>query len=434
MVKPGLGIPKCGIQGVTALSGNKRGIIPAFNIMAKPAGAACNLDCAYCFYKNKTRLYPDSSFRMSDKVLENYIRQTMEAHLLPEVTIGWQGGEPTLMGLDFFKRAVELEKKFMRPGMHIENTFQTNGILIDREWCRFFRENNFLVGVSIDGPKNLHDAYRRDKGGNGTFDQVWAAVRLMQEYNVEFNVLCTVNSVNSPHPLEVYRFFRDSLGTAYLQFIPIVERSHESGNESECPPGQSPSPTFFQITERSVGGVAWGNFLIEIFNEWIRRDVGKVFVLYFDAVLASYMYGHSTSCVLQPTCGLGVVLEHNGDLYSCDHYVAPEYHLGNIMQDSIQTLLNSEKQKSFGRDKTKMLPQYCRKCEFLFTCHGECPKNRVLATPDGEQGLNWLCEGYKAFFAHTRGYMEAMAALLRSGKTADEIMGMLDVNGNPGLP
>jgi len=402
--------------------------------MAKPAGAACNLDCAYCFYKNKTQLYPDSSFRMSDKVLENYIRQTVEAHLLPEVTIGWQGGEPTLMGLDFFKKAVALEKKYMRPGMHIENTFQTNGILIDREWCRFFRENNFLVGVSIDGPKNLHDVYRRDKGGNGTFDQVWAAVRLMQEYDVEFNILCTVNSVNSPHPLEVYRFFRDSLGAAYLQFIPIVERSHESGGESVCPPGQSPSPTFFQISERSVGGVAWGNFLIEIFNEWIRRDVGKVFVLYFDAVLASYMYGRSTSCVLQPTCGLGVVLEHNGDLYSCDHYVAPEYRLGNIMQDSIQTLLNSEKQKSFGRGKTKMLPQYCRKCEFLFTCHGECPKNRVPATPDGEPDLNWLCEGYKAFFAHTRVYMETMAALLRSGKTADEIMGMLDEKGNPILP
>ncbi len=397
---------------------NKIKSIPSFHIMAKPTGAQCNLNCAYCFFLKKEKLYPGSSFRMSDEVMDTYIRQTIEAHQTSEVIIAWQGGEPTLMGLDFFRRAIEIEKKYIRPGMYVENTIQTNGVLIDKEWCRFFHDNNFLAGISIDGPKHLHDIYRRDKGNNGTFDKVIRTVRLMQEYDIQYNILCTVNSANSLYPLDVYRFFRDDLGAQYIQFIPVVERDNETGNQAGI-----------KITERSVGAKEWGYFLISIFNEWIRYDVGKMFVLFFDAVLASYLYGHSTVCVLQPSCGLGPALEHNGDLYSCDHYVEPDYFLGNIMKESIKTLINSKKQIAFGRDKSKTLPEYCRKCEFLFTCNGECPKNRILKTPDGEGGLNCLCEGYKVFFAHTKTYMETMAAILRQGRTANMIMGMLDENG-----
>jgi uncharacterized protein len=386
--------------------------VSAFHVMAKPTGAKCNLDCAYCFFLKKETLFPGSSFRMSDEVMENYIRQTIEAHQVPEVTIAWQGGEPTLMGLDFFRRAVEVEKKYLRPGMRIENTIQTNGVLIDEEWCRFLHENNFLVGISVDGPRNLHDAFRYDKGGHSVFDKVVRAVRLMHNHGVEFNILSTVNSANAREPLAVYRFFRDELKAQYIQFIPIVERDNETGHQEG-----------FRITDRSVGPEQWGDFLIEIFNEWVTRDVGKTFVLFFDAVLASYVRGYSTTCVLQPTCGQGVALEHTGDLYSCDHFVEPQHWLGNINNDPIGALVNSQKQKSFGQDKTDTLPQYCRQCEFLFTCYGECPKNRVLRTPDGEPGLNWLCAGLKKFFGHTKWHMELMAKLLQAGQPADLIMG-----------
>jgi serine-type anaerobic sulfatase-maturating enzyme len=384
----------------------------AFHVMAKPTGSKCNLDCAYCFYLKKEQMYPNSDFRMSDEVMEQYIRQTIEGQRVPQVTIAWQGGEPTLMGLDFFRRAVEVEKKYLKPGMRIENTFQTNGILLNEEWCEFFRENNFLIGLSVDGPRHLHDTYRYDKGGAGTFDKVMRAARLLQEHKVEFNVLCTVN--NSEHPLEVYRFFRDELGARYLQFIPIVERDNDTGHQDGA-----------RITERSVRPQQWGKFLIEIFDEWVRRDVGVMFVQFFDAVLASYVRGYSTICILQPTCGQGVALEHTGDLYSCDHYVEPKHWLGNIKDNPIETLVASEQQRSFGIDKSNSLPEYCRKCEFLFTCHGECPKNRVLLTPDGEPGLNWLCAGLKAFYAHTQKPMRMMAELLKRGRYADEIMPML---------
>jgi len=385
--------------------------ISAFHVMAKPTGAKCNLDCAYCFFLKKEKLFPGSSFRMSDEVMENYIRQTIEAHQVPEVTIAWQGGEPTMMGIDFFRRAVEVEKRYLRPGMRIENTLQTNGVLINEEWCRFLHENNFLVGISVDGPRQLHDAFRYDKGGNSVFDRVVRSVRLMHEHGVEFNILSTVNSANAREPLAVYRFFRDDLKARYIQFIPIVERDNDTGHQEGL-----------RITHRSVGSEQWGNFLIEIFDEWVRRDVGKTFVLFFDAVLASYVRGYSTICVLQPTCGQAVALEHTGDLYSCDHFVEPKHWLGNINNDPVGALVNSQKQKSFGQDKANTLPQYCRQCEFLFTCHGECPKNRVLRTPDGEPGLNWLCAGLKKFFGHTKWHMELMAKLLQAGQPADLIM------------
>jgi serine-type anaerobic sulfatase-maturating enzyme len=386
----------------------------AFHVMAKPTGSKCNLDCAYCFYLKKEQMYPESDFRMSDAMMEQYIRQTIEGHGTPEVTIAWQGGEPTLMGLDFFRRAVEVEKKYAKPGRRIENTFQTNGVLLNEDWCRFFHEQNFLIGLSIDGPRHLHDAYRRDKGGAGTFDKVMRAARLMQQHKVEFNVLCTVNSVNSRQPLEVYRFFRDELGAHYLQFIPIVERDNDTGHQEGT-----------RITDRSVRPEQWGRFLIEIFDEWVRRDVGSTFVLFFDGVLASYVRGYSTLCILQPTCGQGVALEHTGDVYSCDHYVEPKHWLGNIQDSPIGTLVASEKQRAFGEEKSSTLPDYCRRCEFLFTCHGECPKNRVLTTRDGGPGLNWLCAGLKAFYAHTERPMRIMAELLQRGRYADEVMQIL---------
>jgi len=383
----------------------------AFHVMAKPTGSRCNLDCAYCFFLKKAQLYPDSTFRMTDEVMERYIRQTIGAHSVPQVTIAWQGGEPTLMGLDFFRRAVDIEMDAMRPGMTVENTLQTNGVLLDDEWCTFLHEKRFLVGLSLDGPREMHDAYRRDKAGNSVFDKVVRAARLMQKHQVEFNILCTVNAVNSQHPLDVYKFFRDELKTPYLQFIPIVERDNTTGNQEGM-----------RITERSVQPEQYGRFLIEIFDEWVRRDVGKMYVLFFDGVLMSYMRGRSSLCILQPTCGEGVALEHNGDVYSCDHFVEPAHLLGNIGQTPMGELVSSEKQRAFGAAKSIGLPRECRECHFLFTCHGECPKNRVLMTADGEPNLNWLCAGLKAFFAHTEQPMKEMARLLKSGHYADEIM------------
>ncbi|UCE42194.1 MAG: anaerobic sulfatase maturase [Candidatus Aminicenantes bacterium] len=394
--------------------GNKEKNLQAFHVMAKPTGAQCNLECDYCFFLKKDQLYPDSDFRMSDETMEAYIRQTIEGHHVPEVTIAWQGGEPTLMGLDFFRRSVEMEKKYSKPGMRIENTLQTNGVLIDEEWCKFFHENNFLIGLSLDGPRHLHDVYRHDKGGKSVFDKVLRAARLMQKHDVEFNILCTVNAKNSQHPLDVYRFFRDELEARYIQFIPIVERDNETGNQEGT-----------QITDRTVDPEQYGRFLIAIFDEWVRQDVGFMFVQFFDGVLASYVRGRSTLCILTPTCGEGVALEHNGDLYSCDHFVEPRCLLGNISQTSIPDLVSSDAQLTFGQAKSETLPKYCQECKFRFTCHGECPKNRVLTTPDGEPGLNWLCVGLKAFFEHVDRPMQIMADLLRRGQYADGIIKIL---------
>jgi uncharacterized protein len=382
--------------------------------MAKPTGSACNLNCDYCFFLKKEKLYPGSTFRMPDDVHEAYIRQLLEAHQVPDVTIAWQGGEPTLMGLDFFRRSVELQKKYQKPGTRIENTFQTNGILLDDEWCRFFHENKFLIGLSLDGPKELHDIYRKDKGGRGTFDRVVKAARLLQKHEVEFNILCTVNSKNADHPIEVYRFFRDDLDAHYIQFIPIVERDNESGYQEGS-----------KVTDRSVRPDQWGRFLIEIFDEWVKRDVGKTFVLNFDGALAGWLDMAGTVCIFGPTCGLGMALEHNGDLYSCDHFVEPNYYLGNILQTPMIELAASDKQRRFGQDKNDALPRYCRECGVLHICNGECPKNRLIDTPDGEPGLNYLCEGYKAFFKHVDRPMKIMAELIRRGKLAEEIMAIL---------
>jgi uncharacterized protein len=348
---------------------------------------------------------------MSDDVMEAYIRQTMSVHPGSEVPITWQGGEPTLMGLDFFRRAVEAGRRHARQGQRAAYSIQTNGVLIDESWCRFFHDHGFLVGLSLDGPRKLHDSFRRDRSGKSVFSRVVRAARLMQEHRVEFNILCTVNAANSHHPLDVYRFFRDEIGARYVQFIPVVERTAGPANQNGL-----------RVTNRSVRGADFGLFLSEVFDEWVRRDVGFMFIPFFDAVLASYLCGESTLCVLRSTCGDALALEHNGDLYSCDHFVDPVHFLGNILETPVGELVSSERQRAFGRAKSTTLPGDCRECRFLFTCHGECPKNRVLETRGGEPGLNWLCDGLKAFFSHTERPMQLMAGLISRGQPAGGIM------------
>jgi uncharacterized protein len=400
-----------------------------FHVLAKPSGAVCNLDCTYCFFLSKEGLYPDSDSRMGSAVLDAYVRQVMEAQRGPAVTIAWQGGEPTLMGLEFFQHAFALVQRYARPGVQIEHTLQTNGTLLDEAWCTFLRQHRVLVGLSIDGPRAQHDAYRVDKGGKGTFDKVMAAARLLQRSSVDFNVLCSVHAANQGHPLEVYRFLRDELGTRYVQFIPIVERATEQllplanlgwGRKREGRPLYVQAGTL--TTERSVAPAEWGAFLNAIFDEWVRRDVGSVFVQLFDATLASFLGLQSPLCIFAERCGDALALEHNGDLYSCDHYVEPDHLLGNILERHMLELVASEKQRAFGRNKQDSLPRYCRECAVRFACNGECPRNRFALTPDGEPGLNYLCEGYKAFFQHVDRPMRKMAELLRRGRYADEVM------------
>jgi len=418
-----------------------------FHVMAKPTGAICNLDCEYCFFLSKEALYPGSPFRMGDDVLEAYIKGVIESQNAPHVTIAWQGGEPTLMGLEFFQRAMGLAEKYARPGMKIDHTIQTNGTNIDDDWCRFLKKHNFLVGLSLDGPKHIHDTYRVDKSGAGTFDQVMAASRKLQQYNVDFNILCTVHAANSDHPLEVYRFFRDELKTDFIQFIPIVERATPellkiadrgwgdqnlpTSDELESLPvaKSSKRPLYTLdgelVTKRSVGAEQWGRLMITIFDEWVRKDVGKVFVQMFDSALGSWVGQGASLCIHHPTCGDALALEHNGDLYSCDHFVEPKYMLGNIMEEHMLDLVASDQQRKFGNDKRDTLPRYCLECLVRFACHGGCPRNRFIKTPDGEDGLNYLCAGYKAFFTHIDEPMRLMAALLRQGRYADEVMGIL---------
>lgn len=386
----------------------------AFHVMAKPTGARCNLSCDYCFFLAKEDLYPGSDFRMSPEVMQAYIEQTASAQRVPHVTLAWQGGEPTLMGLDFFRQARIAEEACVPPGMTVERTIQTNGVLLDDAWAIWLAQNDYLVGLSIDGPREIHDAYRHDKAGNPVFERVFAAARLLQRHGVEFNVMCTVNAANQDKPLEVYRFFRDELGARYIQFIPIVEVA--------TPPTHGAPGT---VTERTVGSNAYGTFLNTIFDEWVRHDVGEMFVQTFDGVLAAYVRGYSSLCIFQPTCGEGVALEHNGDVYSCDHFVDPGHLLGNVLETPVGELVRSEQQRAFGRAKQQTLPAQCRQCTYLFACNGECPKNRVLVTSDGEPGLNWLCSGLTTFFSHTESRMRQIASILERGGEAREVMAMI---------
>jgi uncharacterized protein len=390
----------------------------AFHLLAKPTGAICNLDCAYCFFLDKEVFYPGSKFHMSDEVLERYIRQLIESHQVDPVNIAWQGGEPTLMGLDFYRKALDLAEKYRRPGMSFLHTMQTNGTLLDDEWGEFFKEHNFLIGISIDGPRELHDVYRVDKGGAPTFDKVMRGLRLLQKHGVDYNILTTVNRVNADHPLEVYRFLRDEAGTDWVQFIPVVERINADGR------------TLYQegdtVSERSVLPEQFGRFLSTIFDEWVRNDVGRVYVQTFEAAVRNWVgLPSSGMCVFNETCGLGLAIEHNGDLYACDHFVEPNYLLGNIQDEHMIELVAADQQVKFGQDKRDTLPQYCLECDVRFACHGECPKNRFIQTPDGEPGLNYLCAGFKHFFHHIDHPAQVMAGLIRQGRPAAEVMGIL---------
>jgi uncharacterized protein len=392
---------------------------PRIHVLSKPTGAICNLDCSYCFFLDKEELYPGSKFRMTDELLETYIRQLIEAHKTPEVTVAWQGGEPTLMGVDFFRKAIAYQEKYRKPGMTFENTLQTNGTLLDDEWCEFFKENNYLIGLSLDGPRELHDANRVDKKGSPTFDRVMRGLRLLQKHGVEYNILTTVNRINAAHPLEVYRFLRDEVKTTWIQFIPVVERINEDGK------------TLYQqgttVSENSVLPEQFGNFLTTIFDEWVRKDVGKIFVQTFEAAVRSWLNMPTGMCFFSPTCGSGVALEHNGDLYSCDHFVEPDYLLGNIQENSMAELVGRDRQFKFGQDKLDTLPKYCQQCEVRFACHGECPKHRFIHTPDGEPGLNYLCAGYKHFFTHIDEALKIIVDLFNQGRGAEEVMQKLAI-------
>lgn len=397
-----------------------------FHLLAKPTGAACNLDCSYCFFLSKSQLYPDSRLRMDDAALEAYIRQLMEAHPGPEVAVAWQGGEPTLMGLPFFRRAVDLAAQYRRPGVSIQYTIQTNGTRLDDDWARFFKDNDFLVGLSIDGPAELHDRHRRTKGGGGSLDQVLAGWEALQRQGVATNILCTVHRDNGDHPLDVYRFFRDQLGARHLQFIPVVERETAETAGGSAAGWGVPRGLYTQAGDRaaarSVGPAQYGAFMNAIWDEWVRRDAGTVFVQAFDVALGNRL-GRYALCVHAPTCGDALVLEHNGDLYSCDHYVEPGYLLGNIHHEPLVDLVASPRQRQFGQDKQDTLPSFCRACDVLQQCHGGCPKDRFATSPDGEPGLNYLCEGYRAFFRNIAPAVDFMAGELLSGRPPAAVMG-----------
>jgi uncharacterized protein len=403
---------------------------PAFHLLAKPTGAICNLDCEYCFFLSKEMLYPGSRFRMADDLLESYLRQLIEAHARSsEVTVAWQGGEPTMMGLDFFRRSVELAEKHRMPHQRITYTIQTNATLIDDEWATLFKDNGFLVGVSIDGPKEIHDTYRVDKGGKGSFDRVMAGLSHLRERGVEWNALTTIHAANQSRGREIYRFLRDGCGARFMQFIPIVERATPQSlpiaNEG-WGEGVRGRPLYTQegnlLTERSISAEGYGRFLIDVFEEWVRRDVGEVFVQMFDVALANWHGEPPGLCVHTETCGLALAIEHTGDLYSCDHFVEPAFKLGNIKDKHMIELISSPQQKKFGLDKRDTLPRFCRECDVRFACHGGCPKDRFTDDPYGEPGLNYLCSSFKAFFHHVDGPMRAMSELLTAGRAPSELV------------
>ena len=396
--------------------------------MSKPTGAICNLDCEYCFFLSKDQLYPGSGFRMEPSVHEAYLSQLFEAHEgSDEVVVAFQGGEPTMMGLDFFRRSVELEEKLRRPGQRVLNTLQTNGTLLDDEWGTFLREHDFLVGLSVDGPRAMHDAYRVDKGGKPTFDRVMRGLDVLRAHQVDWNALTTVNAANGDHGREVYTFLRDDLDAQFVQLIPVVERvTPELLPLAEAGWGQrhGERPLYRQqgdqVTRRSVGAEQYGRFLVDVFEEWVRNDVGDVFVQVFDTALGHWLgLDHVGMCVHASTCGSALALEHNGDLYSCDHYVEDDYLLGNIAEGRpLLELASSPQQTAFGQAKLETLPEYCLGCDVRFACNGGCPKDRFITTPDGEPGLHYLCAGYQRFFRHVDGPMRVMADLVRRGEDA----------------
>ena len=396
-----------------------------FHVMVKPGGSTCNLDCDYCFYLGKQTLPGGPGVgRMSDELLDTFIQQYIAGVTGPQVVFSWQGGEPTLLGLDFYRKVVALQRKYAKPGQTIENDLQTNGTLINDEWSAFLKENRFLVGLSIDGPRDIHDRYRVDKGRRPTFTRVMNAVRLFRKDGVPFNTLTCVHRHNARRPVDVYRFLRDEVGSTYLQFIPIVEyKSFErtapqtlSGDTlpRDGDPEARPGHPHSVVTDWSVDPDDYGYFLCRVFDRWASRDVGKVLVNHFETLVAQQAGLGSQLCIYAEFCGKAVAIEHDGSVYACDHYVYPEYRLGNIRDRQLHHLAFSRAQVRFGYAKNETLPRYCRECEYLSACWGECPKNRVIRTADGDVGLNYLCRGLKAFFAHALPDVRRIAAGVRA--------------------
>lgn len=395
------------------------------HMLAKPIGPRCNLNCTYCFYTEKTEMFPqDENYQMSDEVLEVFIRKYIQAQPAMEVAFVWQGGEPTLMGLEFYQKAVVLQKKYAG-GKKITNSLQTNGTLLDDAWCIFLKEHNFLVGLSLDGPDFIHDRYRRQCDGAPSFQNVMKGLRLLKKHEVDYNVLCCITKEAAYRPDDIYRFFKNE-GVKYIQFIPIVERNPDRtakklGLHLAAPPAVQAEAIQADVTEWTVESEAYGNFLIKIFDRWVRQDVGKIYVMNFEWALTSWMGLASTVCVFAEQCGESVVMEHDGGVYACDHYVYPDYYLGNILTAQPGEMAVTDKQKKFGLQKSAGLPEYCLDCEAKFACQGECPKHRFLLTPTGEAGLNYLCAGYKKYFRHIHPYMKVMRQLIENGLPASRV-------------
>ena len=393
-------------------------------VMTKPVSSMCNLSCKYCYYLEKANLYRNEDkagrFTMSDDLLERFIRDYIESQTMPQVLFSWHGGEALMRPLSFYKRVVELQKRYAR-GMQIDNSIQTNGTLLTDEWCEFFRENGWLVGVSIDGPQEFHDEYRRNKMGQPSFRKVMQGINLLNKHGVEWNALAVVNDFNADYPLDFYNFFKE-IECRYIQFTPIVERlyPHKDGRHLASPMDAGKVP----LADFSVSPEQWGEFLVTLFDEWVKGDVGKYFIQLFVSTLANWVGEQPGVCTMARTCGHAGVMEYNGDVYSCDHFVFPEYKLGNIRTHTLVEMMYSERQQQFGMDKYSKLPAQCKNCEFLFACNGECPKNRFSVTADGEPGLNYLCSGYKRFFRHVAPYMEFMKKELDAGRPPANVNGM----------
>ena len=394
-------------------------------VMLKPAGAHCNLACKYCYYLEKSHLYQNSlRHLMSDEMLEQFTREYIEAQTMPQVLFTWHGGEPLMRSIDFYKKTLELQKKYAH-GKQIDNVIQTNGTLLTDEWCEFFAQNHWLVGISIDGPQEYHDHYRVTPAGKPSWEKVMQGISLLKKHRVEWNAMAVVNAYNAEHPLEFYHFFRDN-GCQYLQFTPIVERltEHEDGRTLASLADDREIP----LTDASVTPQQWGNFLCTIFDDWVRHDVGKTFVEIFDCTLANWMGVLPGICAYSKECGHAGVMEHNGDVYSCDHFVFPEYKLGNIRDQSLIDMLYGEKQQAFSRLKHTSLPRQCKECDMEFACHGECPKNRFEKDKYGEPGLNYLCQGYYQYYSHVAPYMDFMKRELLAQRPPANIMNVLKNN------
>lgn len=375
-------------------------------VMTKPAGAHCNLACDYCYYLEKQKLYQNGDKHiMSDQLTEVFIREYIQSQFGNEVNFTWHGGEPMIRPLSYYKKVVRWQRRYAE-GKAILNCLQTNGTLLTPEWCRFLHDEGWLVGISIDGPQDMHDAYRMKRNGGPTWEKVMQGIEMLDRYEVEWNAMAVVNDITAARPLDFYRFFRDEIECRYLQFTPVVERirRHEDGRHlAHVMDGDEYAVAPFSVTPE-----AWGNFLCTMFDEWYNNDVGEMFVQTFEATLANWAGMTPGVCSLSDWCGHAAVMEHNGDIYCCDHFVFPEYYLGNIRNRGILDMLNSERQMAFADMKTKGLPTQCRQCRWQFACHGECPRNRFARTKDGEPGLNYLCEGYRRYFEHVAPFMEEL--------------------------